>query len=128
MRDMKDNECPLCNFSNSGEKIYYQDDKIVIVETKNRKGHQCRIMVVSKDHVSNVSDSLWNYALYKLIETGKKVFDYSPKFVIMEATFANIKTHWHLVATDLDPNADDFSQILKTPWIDVIGTDLEGMM
>lgn len=125
---MKDNECPLCNFSNSGEKIFYEDDKIIIVRTKKLKSHQERIMVVSKDHVANVSDSLWNYALYKLIETGKKVFDYTPKFVIMEATFANIKTHWHLVATDLNPESDDFLQILKTPWIDVISTEINGIM
>jgi len=64
----------------------------------------------------------------KVIDIGKKVFKYTPKFIIMEGTFASIKKHWHLVVTDLDRNSEDFEQILKTPWIEIIGTELEGQM
>lgn len=127
---MNDPNCSLCNLQDkeNDEKIYYQDDEIIIVDTKDKKRHRCRIMVVVKDHVINVSDDLLLYALHKLIQVGKEVFSYTPKFVIMEATFATIKAHWHLVATDLNPDSDDFNQILKTPWVDIVGTSLEGIM
>jgi hypothetical protein len=38
----------------------------------------------------------------------------------MDTTFATINDHWHLVATDLDPESDDFKQILATRWIKVV--------
>jgi hypothetical protein len=47
-------------------------------------------------------------------------FSYTPKFVIMDTTFATINDHWHLVATDLNPKSQDFDQILSTKWIKVI--------
>jgi hypothetical protein len=124
---MKDKLCPLCNIKRNEEVIFYENDDIIILETKKKKGHKERIMVVWKDHVVDLPDESWHYAMFKLIEIGKKVFSYTPKFVIMEGTFATIKHHWHLVATDLDPNSEDFKQILATPWIDVIGTDMEGI-
>jgi len=125
---LKDPECPLCNFSSKKEKIYYENDKIIIVRTKDLKGHKERIMVVTKDHVVNVPQELFEYAIYKLAEIGLKVFNYTPKFVIMESTFSGIKAHWHLVATDLDPNSKDFKQILATPWLEVVGTEKEGIL
>ena len=79
-------------------------------------------MVSWRKHYASLPDTQYMYALLKLIEIGKKVFDYTPKFVIMEGTYATIKGHWHLVATDLNPEADDFNQILKTPWLEVINT------
>jgi hypothetical protein len=56
---------------------------------------------------------------------GKKVFSYAPKFVIMDSTFATINDHWHLVATDLNPNSEDFPQILATKWVSVIDNTMD---
>lgn len=124
---MKRKDCPFCNIRKDKEKIFYENDDIIILRTKDLKGHRERIMVVWKDHVVNVPTEHWEYVIFKLSEVGRKVFDYTPKFVIMEGTFASYKHHFHLVATDLDPKSDDFDQILYTPWLAVIGTDLEGM-
>jgi len=120
-------ECPLCNLKLKEEVVFYEDEFIVILRTRDLKGHQERIMVVWKAHYSHIPDAQYAYALMKLIDTGKRVFKYTPKFVIMEGTFQTIKQHWHLVATDLDPNSNDFEQILRTPWLEVVGTELEGI-
>jgi hypothetical protein len=64
-------------------------------------------------------------ALDILEEMGRKLFSYTPKFVIMDSTFATINDHWHLVATDLDSKSEDFNQILSTRWIKVIDNTVE---
>jgi len=122
------NDCPLCNLETNKEIVFYEDDLIVILQTKKLKGHRKRIMVVWKEHYTNIPDSQYMYALVKLVDVGKKVFNYTPKFVVMEGTFQAIKHHWHLVATDLDCNSEDYEQILATPWLEVVGTELEGII
>ena len=113
--------CPLCSLTS--EVPYYEDDFIAIVRTKTMKGHQERLMVIWKDHVISIPTVQETYAILKLIEVGKRQFNYTYKFVIMEGTYQTIKNHFHLVATDLDPKSDDFWQIMKTPWIEVVDTD-----
>jgi predicted enzyme involved in methoxymalonyl-ACP biosynthesis len=54
-----------------------------------------------------------------LSEIGREVFKYTPKFVIVDSTFASINNNWHPVASDLDPKSEDFDQILSTKWIKV---------
>ena len=120
------NACPLCNLDPKKEVVFYEDDFVLIVRTKKLKKHRERIMVVWKEHFVSLPDTQYMYAMMKLIDIGKKLFSYTPKFVVMEGTFQSIKHHWHLVATDLDPKSEDFDQILKTPWLEVIGTELEG--
>jgi len=124
---MKDKECSLCNL-HKDEKIYWENDELIVLRTHDLKGHKERIMIMYKDHVSDIPEELYIYALYKLCEIGRKIFSYTPKFVIMEGTFATIKAHWHCVATDLNPKSEDFKQILHTPWLDVISTKLNGVM
>ncbi len=118
MNEGKDPECPLCNLED--ELTIYKDDKITICETKNRKGHRRRIMVVYNKHVRQVSEDIREYALKKLEEIGREVFSYTYKFVLLDSTYGSIPEHWHIVATDLDPNSDDFEQVLGTPWLKVI--------
>jgi len=120
-------DCPLCNLNLKKEKVFYEDDFIVILRTKKLKKHQERIMVVWKEHYTNIPDAQFYYAMMKLIDVGKKAFNYTPKFIIMDGTFQTIKHHFHLVASDLDPASEDFDLILKTQWLEVIGTELEGI-
>jgi len=79
-------------------------------------------MIVYKDHQRELPQSAVEHALDMLREIGMKLFSYTPKFVIMDSTFASIPDHWHLVASDLDPKGEDFDQILATRWIKVIDT------
>jgi len=77
-------------------------------------------MIVLKEHQPRVTFKAKEMALDILAKIGKEAFKYTPKWVIMDTTFATIKQHWHLVASDLDPKSDDFDQILITKWIKVI--------
>jgi len=112
--------CPLCELDLKKEKIYYEDRSFIILRTENLKGHKERIMIVYKRHEHTIPYKAVEHALNVLSKMGRKVFGYSPKFVIMDTTFATINDHWHFVATDLDPKSQDFDQILATRWIKVV--------
>lgn len=112
--------CPLCNLDLKNEIIYGEYGPFLVIRTKNLKGHRERIMIVHKQHVHSISNAEYEEALDFLVEIGKRVFHYTPKFVIMDSTFATITEHWHLVCTDLDPKSEDLDQILRTKWIKVI--------
>lgn len=112
--------CPLCNLDLNNEKIFYEDEAFIVLRTKNLKGHHERIMIVSKEHRHSIGFNGVESALDILEKVGKRLFGYTAKWVIMDTTFATIKEHWHLVASDLDPNAEDFDKILLTKWIRVV--------
>jgi hypothetical protein len=102
------------------EKIFYADQSFIVLRTKTLKGHRERIMIVYRKHEHTISYKAVERALDILSKIGRKVFSYTPKFVIMDSTFATINDHWHLVASDLDPKSEDFNQILATRWIKVV--------
>jgi len=117
--------CPFCELDLTSEKIYYEDRSFIVLKTKDLKGHRERIMIVYKEHQHTIPYKAFERALDILYEIGKKVFSYTPKFVIMDLTFATINDHWHLVVTDLDPRSEDFDQILATRWIRVADNIME---
>jgi hypothetical protein len=117
---LKATNCPLCNLDLQKEKKYYEDGSFIVLKTKTGKGHKERIMIVLRRHEHSVPQKTYEQALDILVRIGREIFSYTPKFVIMDTTFATINDHWHLVATDLDPKSDDFKQILATRWIKVV--------
>jgi hypothetical protein len=123
--ELKSVQCPLCRLDLKKEKIYYDDESFLVLRTKNLKGHKERIMIVYKQHEHTIPYKAFERALDLLSDIGKKVFSYTPKFVIMDTTFATINDHWHLVGTDLDPKSKDFDQILSTRWIKVVDNTVE---
>jgi hypothetical protein len=117
---LKASGCPLCNLDLKKEKKYFEDQSFIVLKTKTAKGHKERIMIIYKRHEHTIPQNAYEHALDVLTEIGKMAFSYTPKFVIMDTTFATINDHWHLVATDLNPKSQDFDQILSTKWIKVI--------
>lgn len=114
---MTTTSCPLCSLNLKKEKIYCEDRSFIVLRTKDLKGHRERIMVVYRPHEHTLPYKAFERALDMISDIGRRVFKYTPKFVIMDTTFATINDHWHLVATDLDPKSKDFDQILATRWI-----------
>jgi hypothetical protein len=112
--------CPLCNLNLKKEKIYYEDSSFIVLRTKNLKGHRERIMIVYRQHEHTLPYKALERALDLITDIGTKIFRYTPKFVVMDTTFATINDHWHLVGSDLDPKSEDFDQILATRWVKVI--------
>lgn len=84
------------------------------------KGHQERLMVVLRDHKAEIDHREFAEAMAIISMVGKEAFDYTYKAVVMEGKYGSIPDHWHVVITDLEPDADDFYQILGTPWYWVI--------
>jgi hypothetical protein len=124
---MPETTCPLCGVWNrEPQNVFYQDEEKVVIRTKYLKGHRERIQVVWKEHVREIPPEARERALRVLEEIGRRVFSYTPKFVVMEGNLAKhamVPNHWHLIASDLDPRAEDFEQILGTPWIRVVETE-----
>ncbi len=122
---LKGVNCPLCELKLNEEKVYFEDGSFIVLATKKLKGHKERIMIVYKRHEHELPYRAVEHALDVLTEIGRNLFSYTPKFVIMDSTFATINDHWHLVATDLDPKSKDFEQILATRWLKVIDNAVE---
>ncbi len=115
-------ECPLCKildnetleqvfqvaYELSGRKFI---ERFFIVTTKNKKGHVHRYMVVLDGHNRIVSQDAENQAIAEFFKFMKR---FGVDFAIMESTHATIAGHWHRVATDLHPMAEDVKQIGDT--------------
>ena len=102
--------CPLCNLKES-ETIHFEDDRCVVLETIDNKGHNHRIMVIAKEHNKTLTSTYKHHCLMRLIEVGKSL--YPENFIVCSDKYSRIPDHWHLIATDFD--GWDFEQILETP-------------
>lgn len=107
--------CPLCNMKLSDEHIYYNSGEILIVDTKQKKGHRERIMLLTEEHGVQHPKELLAKAIQQLVSIGREVFD--SDFALLSDKFSTVKNHWHIIRSDLDPNADDYQQIMDTPLI-----------
>ncbi|TMI09338.1 hypothetical protein E6H34_00920 [Candidatus Bathyarchaeota archaeon] len=86
-----------------------------LARTKTMKGHRERLMLFHKDHVKTLDEGSIGEAYLLLMKAGSKFFSYTDKWAIFEPVYATVPDHWHRVASDLDKNAEDHAQILKTP-------------
>lgn len=119
----EESECPLCRAVATEQPISAfiggasWDPKVfVVLPTKETKGHRCRFMIVSKEHVTDVENPLQAEAfLYYFMRThGTEVFD------ILMPTHATVTTHFHRVACSTDDSeATDWEQIFRTERITV---------
>src|SRR3989449_3630926 len=105
--------CPLCRIS-QGEVIV-EFERWKLARTKTMKGHKERLMLYHKDHVKTLDEGSIGEAYLLLMKAGSKFFSYTDKWAIFEPVYATVPDHWHRVASDLDENAQDYGQILKTP-------------
>jgi len=107
-------DCPLCKaLKKEKDKYLYEDENIVILPTKNMKGHNKRIMVLIKHHrmfTSNESEYLKVF-----IEFCKKYFDEEPTFALCEPTYASVRGHWHRIACDWHGTDKEIKQLHYTP-------------
>ncbi len=107
--------CPLCNLDLANERVHYNRNGIVILDTKDKKGHKERIMVITKKHGVQHSKQILNEAILRLIIVGNKIFN--SNFALLSDKFSSTKYHWHIVSSDLDKDAKDYQQIMETPFI-----------
>jgi hypothetical protein len=105
-------DCPLCKIPL--KEVLVDFDRWSLVRAKNLKGHRERLMLVSKRHSKQLDEGSIGEAYLLLNSIGQRFFGYADQWAIFESDFATIPDHWHRIASDLDANADDFQQILKT--------------
>jgi len=110
--------CPLCQIP-TGE-ILIDHQRWLIVRTKTMKGHRERIMLYIREHKKELgSEQEIGEAYIYLYHIGRKLFEYTRFWAILEPTFATVPDHWHRIATDLNPKAEDAKQVLRTPRLNV---------
>ena len=105
--------CPLCNLP--GNEVVGEWPNWVLARTKRMKGHKERLMLCYKDHVKDVDERSLGEAYMTMLNIGMKMFHYTRYWAIFEPTFATVPEHWHRVCSDIDPVAEDYEQITKTP-------------
>ncbi len=88
-------DCPLCRISE--KEVLVDFDRWRLVRAKNQ-----------------LDEGSTGEAYLLLNSVGQRFFGYADEWAIFESDFASIPDHWHRIASDLDVNADDFQQILKT--------------
>jgi len=105
--------CPLC-YALLYEQTLYQDDNFSVIRTKTMKGHIERLMIIYTRHQATINNELIGQAHMILRVLAQKLFGFTDYVYILEQTFATIRTHWHLVMSDL--GGEDIDQMRITGW------------
>ena len=105
--------CPLCRIPQQEVLAEFHGWKLA--RTKSMKGHRERLMLFNKEHVRTLDEGSVGEAYMILAHVGSKFFSFTDKWAVFEPVYATVPDHWHRVASDIDTNADDHEQILKTP-------------
>jgi hypothetical protein len=105
--------CPICNIS--GAEVLVEFPRWKLARTKTMKGHKERLMLYHKEHLKTLDEQSIGEAYILLSKIRSTFYSYTDKWAIFEPVYATVPDHWHRVASDLDENAQDYRQILKTP-------------
>jgi len=112
-QDHKSNSCPLCNIPD--QEVLAEFPRWRPARTKTMKRHRERLMLYHKEHVKTLDEQSIGEAYMLLLTIGRKYFSHADQWAVFEPVYATVPEHWHRVASDLDENAEDYEQILKTP-------------
>jgi hypothetical protein len=112
-RSSYDDQCPLCVIPDG--EVLVEFSRWRLARTKTMKGHRERLMLMRREHVKDLDEQSIGEAFMLILSTGKRLFGYAKEWAVFEPVYATVPGHWHRVASDLDPNAEDHEQILKTP-------------
>jgi len=104
--------CRILKYEKS--EFLYEDKYMIIVPTKNMKGHKKRVMAISKDHVPNSNDMTMLEEIFKY--WCMDYFD-EPTFVFCKPTYATFKEHWHRIACDWNGTPKEMQQLYYTPHV-----------
>ena len=108
-----DRPCPLCNIPD--QEVLAEFPRWKLARTRTMKGHRERLMIYHNDHAKALDEQSVGEAHMLLMTVGQRYFSYAEQWAVFEPIYATVPDHWHRVASDLDPGAEDHEQILKTP-------------
>ena len=72
-------------------------------------------MLYHRQHLEKLDEQSVGEAYMLLSKIGTQFFSFTDRWAIFEPVYATVPHHWHRIASDLDVNAQDYTQILKTP-------------
>jgi len=107
-------KCKLCEIlEKEKDKFIFEDENVVILPTKNMKGHKQRIMLVAKKH--NKYTTKEKEYLNFFIDFCRNYFKEEPTFALVDSTYASIPGHWHRIACDWYGTEKEIKQLHYTP-------------
>jgi len=110
--------CPLCNIPNN-EHLLYEDNNLYLVNTKYKKGHDHRVMIVLKEHRKYPTFKEISLAYSILLDyMTKLLLPNEPWLIVGMSKHTAYPDHWHLIASDnrsIDPIEKE--KLLETPVI-----------
>ncbi len=108
-------ECPLCTIPQR-EQLLYQDDLCYIVKTKEPKGHNLRIMVVTNRHTETPTPAEFAHCLDRLrsyMEQNCK----TETFYMVFGTYASVPQHYHIIGCDDVLNLEESKQLFSSEYV-----------
>lgn len=113
--------CPLCTLPQrrSEENVYYEDDDIIVVDAKNKKGHNIRIMASLKDHLYPIPKEREDALMERFIEIARPHFGSVEEFYVYGIP-TTVKDHWHKLACLKDQGAEDYKVLFIDPRPDLV--------
>ena len=107
-------DCPLCQIYGK-EHVLCENELIFIVKTKNLKGHQVRMMAVTKRH-TNEPTFEETASAYAMLSTEMAYEMRGENWFIVSNHFSSLKEHWHLMACDVySDDTKEMEQLHSTP-------------
>ena len=109
--------CTFCSNYDAGvEEIFGEDELAYVMRAKDMKGHDERLVVVSKQHTKNPPKDVQKWARIFGLAIARQVYERFPNLnyiSLLEDTKSRYLGHWHQIICDLDPDAQDYDQIIK---------------
>ena len=105
--------CPLCEDIKKrihlGKElnIYYEDDLVILADALTKRGHQYRVMVMSKEHIAVPSPELRKYAR----EIAREYLPFTD--FINGHQQLSIPDHYHEIYSDLKVWDDHYIGMIK---------------
>lgn len=114
-------DCPLCNIERRSvtERIYFEDNEVILLDAKTKKGHAKRIMFVLKEHRDDITPEEEIGLIQKFAILVSPQFINDQEFYIY-GTMSTIKEHWHKIACLKNEKADDYKELFGAPRDDLI--------
>ena len=114
---MQKDDCSFCTSYEKGlDTIFDENEEVYVAQAKDLKGHDERLVVITKQHTENPPETVQTRAKDFGLAVGREVYGKIPNLeyiAFLSDTKSRFMGHWHRIICDLDPNADDYKQIIE---------------
>lgn len=108
-------ECSICTIPER-EELLYSNEEIFLVQTKQLKGHDHRIMACIYEHRKEPTFTERSNAYAIVNDYMNRVMN-GEEWLLVEDKFASLPDHWHLIASCKKGTPEELEALKKTPTV-----------